>query len=243
MLERHRWITFVLPLGVYLLAGTIEPTSTQEGGKLLGLAIPYSAYPWMYLVKTVLTLAAIGLVLPGYRQFPLKLSPWAIVAGVVGIFVWVGLVELGVYLKLSERLLEPIGMATSGERPGYNPFTALADQPNWIYPFIAVRLFGLAVLVPLAEEFFLRGFVMRFVMSKDWWDVPFGKVDATAWAVCIGYAVLTHPAELIAAAVWFGMVTWLMVKTRNIWDCVVAHAVTNLLLGIYVLRWEQWALW
>jgi membrane protease YdiL (CAAX protease family) len=38
------------------------------------------------------------------------------------------------------------------------------------------------------------------------------------------------------------MVTWLMVKTRNIWDCVVAHAVTNLLLGVYVVATGQWQL-
>jgi membrane protease YdiL (CAAX protease family) len=51
-----------------------------------------------------------------------------------------------------------------------------------------------------------------------------------------------HPGELLAAAVWFSMVTWLMVKTRNIWDCVVAHAVTNLLLGVYVVATGQWQL-
>ena len=28
--------------------------------------------------------------------------------------------------------------------------------------------------------------------------------------------------------------------TRNIWDCVVAHAVTNLLLGVYVVATGEW---
>ena len=31
------------------------------------------------------------------------------------------------------------------------------------------------------------------------------------------------------------MITWLMLRTRNIWDCVAAHAITNLILGIYVV--------
>jgi len=47
--------------------------------------------------------------------------------------------------------------------------------------------------------------------------------------------VLSHPGEVFAAVAWFSLVTWLMVRTRNIWDCVVAHAVTNLLLGVYVV--------
>ena len=67
----------------------------------------------------------------------------------------------------------------------------------------------------------------------------------TPLAVVVGTVLpmLMHPAELLAAAVWFSLVTWLMVRTRNIWDCVAAHAVTNLLLGIYVVTFDQWQLW
>ncbi len=93
--------------------------------------------------------------------------------------------------------------------------------------------------MPVIEEFFLRGFLMRLVVDQDWWKVPFGKVNAAAVAVSIVVPVLTHqPGEFLAAAAWFGMVTWLMVRTRNPWDCVLAHAVTNLLLGIYVVCWH-----
>jgi hypothetical protein len=52
--------------------------------------------------------------------------------------------------------------------------------------------------------------------------------------------VLMHPAELFAAAVWFSMITWLMAQTKNIWDCVAAHAVTNLCLGVWVLASGDW---
>jgi len=34
-----------------------------------------------------------------------------------------------------------------------------------------------------------------------------------------------------------------MVRTRNFWDCVAAHAVTNLLLGVYIVAAGQWTLW
>jgi hypothetical protein len=61
--------------------------------------------------------------------------------------------------------------------------------------------------------------------------------------VSIVVPALTHLGEVLAAAAWFGMVTWLMVRTRNLWDCVLAHAVTNLLLGIYVVTWHEWTLW
>ena len=81
-------------------------------------------------------------------------------------------------------------------------------------------------------------------MDQDWWKVPFGKVNAAGRGREHRRAVLWHqPGEFLAAAAWFGMVTWLMVRTRNPWDCVLAHAVTNLLLGIYVVVWHEWALW
>ena len=46
----------------------------------------------------------------------------------------------------------------------------------------------------------------------------------------------------LPAVAWFSMVTWLLLKTRNIWDCVVAHAITNLLLGVYVVATGHWHL-
>ena len=81
-------------------------------------------------------------------------------------------------------------------------------------------------------------------MEPDWWKVPFGQVNTAAVVISIVLPMLWHqPSEFLAAAAWFGMVTWLMVRTRNPWDCVAAHAVTNLLLGVYVIVWHEWSLW
>ena len=97
----------------------------------------------------------------------------------------------------------------------------------------------------MIEEFFLRGFLMRFVIQPRWWEVPFGKLTPVAVAVGVGVPVLYHhfPVETLAVLVWFSLITWLMAKTKNIWDCVAAHALTNLLLGIYVLKFSAWWLW
>ena len=129
-------------------------------------------------------------------------------------------------------------------RPGFDPLNELAAAPAWAWTFLAIRFFGLVVVVPVMEEFFLRGFLMRLAVEPEWWTVPFGDINGPALAVSILLPVFSHqPGEFLAAAAWFGMVTWLMVRTRNIWDCVLAHAVTNLLLGIYVVTQGQWELW
>jgi CAAX prenyl protease-like protein len=240
LLKRHPWLTFLLPFLVFGLVGSLEPTPEKLGGAAIGLAIPYTWYPLIYTAKIVLTLVAMWFVLPGYRQFPFRVSPLAVAVGVVGIFVWVGLSMLDMH-----ALLAPVGLGRlvdAGVRSAFNPLKELSACPACAWGFLAVRFVGLALVVAVIEEFALRGFLMRFVVEHEWWDVPFGKVNMLAVVLGTAVPMLMHPAELLAAAVWFSMVTWLMVRTRNIWDCVIAHAVTNLLLGIYVVTMGQWHL-
>jgi CAAX prenyl protease-like protein len=227
-----------VPFAVYMLGGTFEPTADKPFSAL-GLTIDYASYPIVYTIKIALTVLAIVAVSPGYRQFPLRLSPLAPLVGVVGVVLWIAICKL----ELEANLLGPLGLNSLvdlGRRPGFNPLVELADRPPLAYGFLAIRFFGLAAVVPLIEEFFIRGFVMRFVIDADWWKVPFGTLTPVAIAAGTLLPMLMHPAELFAAAVWFTLITWLMYKTRNIWDCVVAHAVTNLLLGIWVVATGEW---
>ncbi len=240
-LTRYPWAAFVVPLAVFMLLGTLEPTPDKPFERF-GLSIPYSAYPLVYAIKIALTMAAMVAVWPGYRLFAWRVSPLAFLVGIVGVVLWVGLCKLG----LESKLLAPLGLGwvvESGARSAFNPLENWPDQPLWAYSFLAVRFWGLAIIVPIIEEFFLRGFVMRFVIDADWWKVPFGTLTPTAIAVGTLVPMVMHPAELLAAAVWFTLVTWLMFETKNIWDCVVAHAVTNLLLGIYVVASGEWHFW
>src|SRR5271169_6242841 len=162
LLEKHRWLIFVLPMAVYMLIGSIEPSRSSAGGKLLGLAISPAAYdlayPLVYTLKIALTLAAMALVLPGYRQFRRPPGFLAVLVGAVGIVVWVGLWHLSNLLGLTALLDYWLG---SHPRPAFDPLGQLSATPAWAWTFLAIRFFGLAVVVPVIEEFFLRGFLMR----------------------------------------------------------------------------------
>jgi uncharacterized protein len=236
------WIVFLLPLLVYMIVGSFEPAApadrqsqNQVESNGLGLAIPYRAYPAIYTAKIVLTLAAIVFVWPAYRQFTWRVSWLAIVVGVVGVVTWI-------WLAAAQRgLARHLGWDFAlGKRSAFNPLAELVDRRAWAYGFLAIRFFGLVVIVPIIEEFFLRGFLMRFVMAADWWKVPLGNANWLALVVGTLVPVLMHPQEALAAAVWFSLVSWLMLRTRNIWDCIAAHAATNLLLGVYVVATGNW---
>lgn len=244
-LSQQHWAVYLLPFFTFMLVGSLEPTPEQVGGGAIGLAIPYSYYPWIYATKIALTVAAVLFVLPGYRQFPLRIGWLGVVVGIIGGPLWIGLCLLDWEHLYLLPLLDKMGMGGligAGARAAFNPLEQMADQPLAAWTFLAIRFFGLAAVVPVIEEFFLRGFVMRFFMDRQWWTIPFGKADRMAVILGTAVPMMMHPGELLATIVWFSMVTWLMLRTRNIWDCVVAHALTNLILGIYVVSTGTWRL-
>jgi CAAX prenyl protease-like protein len=200
---------------------------------------PYEDYPKVYTWKIGLTTLAMLLVLPGYRAFPVRVHGIAWIVGIVGAIVWIGLCKL----HLEKALLEPLGLGgilNFVRRPGFNPIAEIKDNPQWAYGFLAIRFFGLVIVISIVEEFFLRGFLMRYVMDVDWHLIPFAVVNRLALITGTVFPMLMHPGELFAAAAWFSMVTWLMLRTKSIWDCIIAHAVTNLLMGLWVVYSGDW---
>jgi CAAX prenyl protease-like protein len=197
-------------------------------------------YPSTYTLTIALVTLLVLCGLPGYFRAPFKITPWGFVVGVVGIVVWLGLWYLDERLLGIGSIVAPYLGAT---RSGFNPFEALQDTPGWVYQFLAIRLFGMIAIVPLIEEFFVRGFLMRYIDDPDWDQIPLGMATYKAVIGVLIYAAVSHPGELFAAIAWFGLVTWLYLKTRSIWDCVIAHSITNALLAAYVLSTKTWELW
>jgi uncharacterized protein len=244
LLATYPWLTFVLPFALFVLLSSLEPkppnpdAAMEAAGGWLHLNIAYRYYPLIYTVKLGLTLAVMLFVLPGYRTFPWRIIWYAIVVGIVGAGVWIVLSQL----QLEAKLFNALGLGgifKLEQRSAFDPLTQL--QGGWAYGFLAIRFVGLALVVPVIEEFFLRGFLMRYVMDARWWTLPFGVASRLALVVGTAVPMLYHP-EMLAALVWFSAVSYLMVKTRTIWDCVVAHGLTNLVLGIYVVASGQWHL-
>lgn len=255
-MQRHRWLPLVLPLAVYMLAGMLEPdmsagrstgsrrARTAQESQLNGLsqADQATSYAFAYTIRISATLAAVIFVLPYYRSIPMHAGVLAPLVGLLGGVLWIVLCTLDVVRwGLSAAGLG--AWASIGARAAFDPLSAFADQLPLLAGFLVVRFLGLVVLVPLIEEFFVRGLLMRWFIQADWWEIPLGRVTVRSAVIATFYGVLAHPAEPLAAAVWFTLITGLYARTRNLWDCVVAHAVTNLVLGLYVLTSRDWVLW
>jgi hypothetical protein len=239
---RNPWVVYLLPFAVYLVVGSFEPPPPSAAGEdavepWLDLGLRYEHYPWIYGVKILLTTIAIVAVA---REYPPRRSvhPLAFAVGVIGVVAWVALAHFQRWL-VETLNIEGMTSWLGGVRPGYNPLSELGHTPEG-YLFLVIRFAGLAAVVPLIEEMFLRGFLMRYFVRHDWWNVRIGTPDRLGIVAVIVLPVLMHPQEALAAIVWFGAVAWLLLRTKNVWDCIAAHAITNFLLGVYVVASDQW---
>ena len=110
-------------------------------------------------------------------------------------------------------------------------------------PFIFVRAATCAMAVPILEELFWRGWLMRWLIQADFEKVPLGAYAPLAFWLSVALFASEHgrywDVGLLAGIAY----NWLMVRTRNLADCILAHAVTNACLSAYVLYAGQWQYW
>lgn len=235
-------IAFTLPFVVFLVISQFAPSTADWEGIELGAGEwhPANFYFGLVGIQVLLATGFLWFFRRVYLQhFPFRVSWLSIVVGVVGVVVWVLLCQA----QLEAKVLQAIGLGEWAQtRPGFNPFLHL-EEPALRNVFLGLRFTLLALLVPIVEELFLRGWLVRWYQNPAWESIRLK--DISGWSLWVPsiYGVLTHPSEAIAAFVWFGLVTLLMKRTGNLWDCVIAHGVTNLLLGIYVVAFSAWQLW
>ncbi len=121
-------------------------------------------------------------------------------------------------------------------------FIPLDPQGQPLWPLIALRWIGAALLVPVMEELFWRSFLMRWVEAPTFEAVDPRRVGVRA--IVLSTFVFTLAHTLWLAAVIAGLAyAWLYRRTGKLWVPVIAHAVTNGVLGVWVVRTGSWAYW
>jgi CAAX prenyl protease-like protein len=130
--------------------------------------------------------------------------------------------------------------ATFGESKGFDP--TLIESDGIRNSLIFFRLFGAALVVPIMEELFWRSFLLRYIIDSNFLAVRIGTYSLASFA--IGSVLFGLEHNLVLAGIMAGVAyTLLLYWTKSISQCVLAHAVTNLVLGIYVLQTGQWQFW
>ncbi|KAA5540401.1 CPBP family intramembrane metalloprotease [Roseiconus nitratireducens] len=227
----------IVPLAIFFALGAVIDTSPKVDGDV----IDASAYLTLVAARVLLmTGSLIFFTRQIATQFQWSVDRLGVIVGIVGALLWIGICEMQIerggiaWLGLSPDWLP--------EREGVNPWMAFPGAGERGV-FLILRFVLLVICVPIAEELFMRGFLMRAVEVEDWTRLPLSQIGRTGLVVGTVYAIASHPGEAIAATLWFSLVSWLMLRTGRFWNCVLAHAITNLLLGVYVCLFERWWLW
>ncbi|ALT80035.1 CAAX prenyl protease-related protein [Paucibacter sp. KCTC 42545] len=146
----------------------------------------------------------------------------------------VGLLVFGLWIQLDAPWMQ-IGEPTAS-------FLPLDLQGQKIWPLIALRLIGAALLVPIMEELFWRAFLMRWIESPQFETVDPQRVGVKAIVLSTFVFMLAHTLWLAAIVAGLAYAD-LYRRTGKLWTAVIAHAVTNGALGIWVVQTGQWQFW
>ncbi|NLL83135.1 MAG: CAAX prenyl protease-related protein [Lentisphaerae bacterium] len=110
------------------------------------------------------------------------------------------------------------------------------------WPLTLMRVVGSVMVIAVIEEFFFRGFLLRWIREHDFWKVPLTQWHAGSfWTVVVVFG-FEHDRWLVGlvAGVAYGL---LALKRGDIWATALAHVVTNGALAGYVLMYGRFGFW
>lgn len=186
---------------------------------------------WLYPVK-VLCVAAL---LWHFRNCYTELKSFAALTG----RHWLAAVSTGVVVFVLWINLDVGWGMLASNSSGFNP-TSADGSIDW--RLVIARWLGAAIVVPVMEELFWRSFLMRWLDQVDFRMVSPARISLRALLVASLLFGFEH--QMWFAGILAGLAyAWLYRRTAQLWATVVAHGVTNGLLGFWVLYTGNWQFW
>jgi uncharacterized protein len=212
--DKRKLAAFTLPMGVFVLLLLV----TNAG-------IPVY---WTYPGQTIICSALLVWFWRDYEFGPPRKAWFALLIGVAVFALWIAPQQ---FLGFGPRL------------SGFDP-ELFAAQPAMYWATVGFRFLRLVIVVPLVEEIFWRGFLLRYLINDRFTAVAVGTFSWLSFAVVtIAFGFSHSRPDWIAALICGALYNLVAYRTRSLASCVVAHATTNLLLGLWIMQTRQWGFW
>jgi CAAX prenyl protease-like protein len=218
--QAHHTAGYVAPFLSFIAVVAIE--------RWLGLPLV-----WSYALRLILVSVLLALFSRPYLSFRPSAPAASIAVGIAVFLIWVG-----PDLLFGYRHFWPFENRLMG-----SPVTSISPELKTNVLFLAVRILGTSLLVPVVEELFWRGWLMRWLIDQDFLSVPLGTYAPSAfWIVALLFA--SEHGSFWEVGLAAGIIyNWWIIRTKNLADCILAHLVTNAILAAYVIAAGQWQYW
>lgn len=183
---------------------------------------------WIYLLKTLAGVWLIWEFGPSITEMKWRFSWEAVGVGFAVFGVWIGLDNL--YPKMTANAA------------AWNPQAQFGENAELAWFFVFVRIAGSALVVPPLEEVFYRSFLYRYIAKPDFETVGLGTFMLKPFlitAVIFGVAHFEWLSAILCAIALQGLV----IRRKRLGDAMTAHAIANLLLGLWVVWKGAWHFW
>jgi len=184
---------------------------------------------WLYLFKTVVGAWLIWEMRPFVQEMRWSISWEAVVVGMAIFAIWIGLD--GLYPRLSEA--EAV----------WNPPKRFGEGSAAAWLYIGVRILGSSIVVPPLEEVFYRSFLYRYFVKLDFLAMPLNRFHALSFVVTSAIFGLMHPDRWLAGILCGLAYQWLAIRKNRLGDAMIAHGITNCLLGLWIVWKGAWNFW
>ena len=196
---------------------------------------------WIYLVKSVVGAWMLWVIWPVVKEMRWRMSWQAVVVGIAIFALWVGLDSI---VPNQQEIWIKLGLSKAPETaaPAWNPFLQFGAGSALGWFFVVVRIAGSSIVVPPLEEMFYRSFLYRWIAKPDFTTLRVGDFLPKSFlltAVVFGLAHNEWLAGIFCALAYQGLVCW----KQRLGDAMTAHAITNFLLGVWVVGRGAWNFW
>jgi CAAX prenyl protease-like protein len=183
---------------------------------------------WFYLAKTLVGAWLVWEIYPVVAEMRWAFSWEAVAVGILVLVVWVGLD--GYYRHFYKT-------GATG-----NPGDVFGQGSAMAWFFIGVHLLGMTLVVPPLEETFYRSFVYRYLVRQNFLAVPMNQfLPFPFFATAIIFGISHN--EWLAGILCGLAYQWLVLRKNRLGDAMTAHAITNFLLGVWIVWRGAWHFW
>ncbi|MFM9198016.1 MAG: exosortase E/protease, VPEID-CTERM system [Planctomycetia bacterium] len=215
------------------------PFLTLTGVTMLTRAFT-SGFDLLYPVRVVCVAAVLWWLRGSYAWRQCRVSAAAVGIGVAAFAVWMALTPIGAIVAAVMFGMEPVAPDALQVAPSIDP--GQLGRP-WAFLWLLFRVLGSVVTVPIAEELFFRGFVIRRCLAEDADSVADGTFSWFSFVVSSLAFGLLHGDAWLAGIVAGMLFALALYRRGRLDDAVVAHATTNALLSGTVIATGAWSQW